>query len=338
MGSGAVRSALGRGRSARPDRHLQRRAATSSARPCSSTAQGDGTWPIGKPGFLFWLEIEHADGRVDGSSPTPSGGRCSAAPGGRGITSAGICGRCRRNSTPGFTPTAGSGTGFQPDGRLAARDAAGRLAEQARAVHQLLRIHARHRRRPAEFRAAPAQHPAVAGVARAGRANSPRRSGSNGIPHRRITSTSASPDAFRPSRQPVARRELPPGQWRVELDGTRGAALTFEFAGAGRRLARLSPSRPRPARPSSCSSTKRTRPAGRRLLNTHFDSWTRFICREGMNRFETFDFESLRWLQLHIHSAKGPVTIRDVGVRRRVFPWPNEPARRSQRAGAAAAV
>jgi hypothetical protein len=23
---------------------------------------GDGTWPIGKPGFLFWLEIEHADG------------------------------------------------------------------------------------------------------------------------------------------------------------------------------------------------------------------------------------------------------------------------------------
>ena len=24
--------------------------------------QGDGTWPIGKPGFLFWLDIEHADG------------------------------------------------------------------------------------------------------------------------------------------------------------------------------------------------------------------------------------------------------------------------------------
>ena len=26
---------------------------------------GDGTWPLGKPGFLFWLEIEHADGRVE---------------------------------------------------------------------------------------------------------------------------------------------------------------------------------------------------------------------------------------------------------------------------------
>jgi len=41
------------------------------------------------------------------------------------------------------------------------------------------------------------------------------------------------------------------------------------------------------------------------LLNTHFDSWTRFICRDGLNHFETFDYESLRWVQLHIHNAKG---------------------------------
>jgi alpha-L-rhamnosidase len=27
--------------------------------------QGDGTWPVGKPGFLFWLEIEHEDGRME---------------------------------------------------------------------------------------------------------------------------------------------------------------------------------------------------------------------------------------------------------------------------------
>jgi hypothetical protein len=26
---------------------------------------GDGTWPIGKPGFLFWLELVHADGRAE---------------------------------------------------------------------------------------------------------------------------------------------------------------------------------------------------------------------------------------------------------------------------------
>jgi hypothetical protein len=70
-------------------------------------------------------------------------------------------------------------------------------------------------------------------------------------------------------------------------------------------------------------------PGGPPLLNTHFDSWTRFICREGKNEFETFDFESLRWLQLHIHNAKGPVVVSDVRVRRRVFPWPNKPHFRS---------
>jgi alpha-L-rhamnosidase len=46
---------------------------------------------------------------------------------------------------------------------------------------------------------------------------------------------------------------------------------------------------------------------------------------EGTNHFETFDFESLRWLQLHIHNARGPVKVRDIRVRRRVFPWPNQP-------------
>ena len=66
-------------------------------------------------------------------------------------------------------------------------------------------------------------------------------------------------------------------------------------------------------------------PGGPALINSHFDAWTRFICREGVNRFECFDFESLRWLQLHIHHGTGTVTLRDVGVRRRVFPWPNEP-------------
>lgn len=62
------------------------------------------------------------------------------------------------------------------------------------------------------------------------------------------------------------------------------------------------------------------------LLNTHFNSWTRFVCREGTNRFETFDFESCRWVQLHIRNEEGgEVTVRDVGMRRRVYPWPNEP-------------
>ena len=60
-------------------------------------------------------------------------------------------------------------------------------------------------------------------------------------------------------------------------------------------------------------------------LDTHFHAWSRFICREGENRFEAFDFESLRWLQVHVRDASGPVTLRDLGVRRRRFPWANPP-------------
>jgi len=60
-------------------------------------------------------------------------------------------------------------------------------------------------------------------------------------------------------------------------------------------------------------------------LDSHFYAWTRFICREGVNVFETFDYESCRWVQLHIHNANRPVTLRDVGIRRRLYPWPQKP-------------
>ena len=58
-------------------------------------------------------------------------------------------------------------------------------------------------------------------------------------------------------------------------------------------------------------------------LDTHFYAWTRFICREGVNRFESFDYESCRWIQLHIRNASRPVTVSAVGMRRRLYPWPN---------------
>src|SRR5262249_13569510 len=48
-------------------------------------------------------------------------------------------------------------------------------------------------------------------------------------------------------------------------------------------------------------------------------------CREGENRFEEFDYEACRWVQLHIHGAAGRVRIPQVGMRRRIFPWPETP-------------
>ena len=66
-------------------------------------------------------------------------------------------------------------------------------------------------------------------------------------------------------------------------------------------------------------------PAGPAWLDTHRYAWARFVCREGANRFECFDYESLRFLQVHVHDAPGPVTVRDAGVRRRSYPWPKPP-------------
>jgi alpha-L-rhamnosidase len=64
---------------------------------------------------------------------------------------------------------------------------------------------------------------------------------------------------------------------------------------------------------------------GPALLNTQFYAWTRFVCRSGINEFETFDFESCRWLQLHIRGEAGKAVVRNVGVRRRVYPWLHQP-------------
>ena len=59
-------------------------------------------------------------------------------------------------------------------------------------------------------------------------------------------------------------------------------------------------------------------------LDSQFFNWSRFICKDGINHFEAFDYESFRWLQVHVHGASRPVTISNVGIRRRSFPWPHE--------------
>lgn len=64
-------------------------------------------------------------------------------------------------------------------------------------------------------------------------------------------------------------------------------------------------------------------------LETSWHCWSRLICRGGKQTFEAFDYESCRWIQLHIRSPDGPVRIRRVGLRRRRFPWPQVPLLRS---------
>ena len=65
---------------------------------------------------------------------------------------------------------------------------------------------------------------------------------------------------------------------------------------------------------------------GPALINNNLNSWTRFICKSGRNDFMTFDFESAKWIQLHIRGAEGTITISQPGVLRRVYPFRHQPA------------
>ena len=66
-------------------------------------------------------------------------------------------------------------------------------------------------------------------------------------------------------------------------------------------------------------------PGGPVIINSHYNAWSRFVCKEGINRFETFDYESFRWLQLHIRNYSGEVKISDVGMRRRQYDFALKP-------------
>lgn len=132
------------------------------------------------------------------------------------------------------------------------------------------------------------------------------------------------PHSYRADRTPCAVQEND-STWSVVASDGRAAVLTFEL---GEQVVGF------PAftidAPAGTVVELLTHEAhevgGPELLNTHFNAWSRWTCREGRNRFEAFDFESARWLQLHIRNFTGKVTVSGVGLRRRIFPWPHDPA------------
>ncbi|MFK7926077.1 MAG: family 78 glycoside hydrolase catalytic domain [Bacteroidia bacterium] len=120
----------------------------------------------------------------------------------------------------------------------------------------------------------------------------------------------------------VSVERLSKQSWRLKRSVTDGSVLTFELgeqmvgwpyftieAPAGTTIELLVQEAHDPNRSE--------------IINSHFNAWTRFISDGQKRRFECFDYESLRWLQLHIHPGAGEVIISEVGVRRRHFPWPH---------------
>jgi hypothetical protein len=135
------------------------------------------------------------------------------------------------------------------------------------------------------------------------------------------------PDCFDVDGQASA-NELNKGRWHMDLESDHGVLLTFELAEQVVGFPYFTIAAPA-GTTVDLVTQEGHRVGGDAVLYTTMNySWTRFVCQEGENAFECFDYESLRWIQLHVQ-GKGPVNVHSVGVRRRLFPWKNKPVVRS---------
>lgn len=284
--------------------------------------QGDGTWPAGKPGFLFWLEIENADGSKQRIVSDDRWRVLLARAWPPGHYKRWYLRSLQEEFDARLYPYGWTTASFVPDKNwlrpLLLNCPANKPPVCSTYSEYMFDMEGEQGSAELRRRTIPMMREyevPISGLAE-----------SMWIEWRRPIEEYFEfipPEAFRAIREPAA-KEIAPGVWEVNLDGRRAAALTFEFkeemvgwpyftieAAAGTVIELM--------------VQEAHQVGGPALLNTHFDSWARFICREGVNYFEEFDYEACRWMQLHIHGNPGRVVIRDVGLRRRIFPWPNEP-------------
>lgn len=287
---------------------------------------GDGTWPIGKPGFLFRLEIEDAAGNKETIISDKSWMTQVCRAWEPGHYKRWYLRALQEEFDARAYPYGWAEAKFKPGSEwVPAMELAGSPKKPALSTsyyEYMLDVGGG----PADAQLRPRSIPLMK---------------ESFVPVARLTESysikwSRSPKDYFDFRTPEAFAAEPSrfiraagaGQWSFDLEEGRGVALTFE-------LNEQVVGWPSFAIEAPVGTTiellvhEAHAPGGPPLLNSHFDSWTRFTCREGRNEFETFDFESLRWLQLHIHGAGGPIKVANVGVRRRVFPWPNQPRVRS---------
>ncbi len=282
--------------------------------------QGDGTWPCGKPGFLFRLEIEHADGRIE-TIVSDSGWQAHL---------------CRAWQPGHYKRWYLRSLQEEFDARLYPRGWEEAVFEPGPDWLPAM-VLAGSPNKPSvctdycEYQTDIQADPAAAEL----RARSIPLLNETMVPAKSLTESHRldwkrppeeyfeclTPDAFRAA-PGAGVTETEPGVWALDLQAGRSAALTFELDEQVVGWPRFTIEAPA-GTVIEMLVHEAHQAGGPVLLNTHFNSWTRFVCAEGENVFETFDFESLRWLQLHIRGTSGEVCIRDVGVRRREFPWPH---------------
>jgi hypothetical protein len=283
--------------------------------------QGDGTWPAGKPGFLFWLEVETNDGKRQTIATDGCWQAHLARAWPPGHYKRWYVRSLQEEFDARLHPYGWSTTGFALNGDwLPAMplDCAPNQPPISSSYYDYL-FDTEGERDTCHLRARSIPLMRETPVPAARLAES---CWINWVRPVEEYFEFRAPDAFHAERQTCA-TPVENG-WQIALDGKRGAALTFEFTEQLVGWPYFSIEAPA-GTTVEMMVQEAHQVGGPALLNTHFDAWARFICREGTNRFETFEYEGFRWLQLHIHGASGKVVIRDVGVRRRVFSWPNVP-------------
>ena len=284
---------------------------------------GDGTWPFGKPGFLMALRVEEPGGRVSEILSDETWRVC--------LDRAHRPGQFKRSylralqedfdarahpvgwSAPGFAPdaawlapqlldagadrpaAAGTHADYLGDGGIA--PATGVLrAREVPLVRETLRPMGR--------------------LVRSGRVRW-RRDPRDWFEFR-------IPGSFEIVDDPAA-APAGEGAWRLDTRPGEGVFATFELPEQMVGFPFLSVEAPEGAVVELVTQEAHD-PARTAWLDSGRFAWTRFVCRAGENRFECFDYESLRFLQVHVHAAEGPVLLGDVGLRRRGYPWPGVPS------------
>jgi hypothetical protein len=286
---------------------------------------GDGTWPIGKPGFLFWLQIEHADGRVEKIVSDASWSAHYARAWRPGQYKRWYLRSLQEEFDARLFPYGWATAEFKPDDSWLAGMPL-RCAPDKPVVTSSYQDHQYEMGAKGDLgyvipRQVPMMHESIVPVAGL--------TESMWINWRWPAEEyfeCLTPNAFAVDRT-ASGRQAGDGEWVVDFskaDSKRAAALTFEMTEQIIGWPRFVIEAPAGTIVELLVQEAHA-VGGPALLNTHFNAWARFTCREGVNEFEAFDFESCRWLQLHIRNASGTVRVRQVGMRRRQFPWPNEP-------------
>jgi alpha-L-rhamnosidase len=283
---------------------------------------GDGTWPLGKPGFLFWLETETGGGSAIKTVSDASWKAHLARAWRPGQPKRWYLRALQEEFDARLYPDGWTMPDFREDSQwVNAMELEGSPNKPALStdyheyVNDLLEGPAE-----AELRARsiPLLSETLVPVARLAE--------SFWVDWRRAPQEYFEfrpPDAFEAVRRSSA-VEIRTGQWEISLDGKRGAALTFELeeqvvgwpyftidAPAGTTVELL--------------VHEAHAEDGPPLLNTHFDTRGPLHLPRGREPFEGFDYESCAGSSSISTEPRGRVTVRDVGVRRRIYPWPNEP-------------